>query len=365
MQITLSSLLITLLIGTILILLFYLIITKRIESKFFRIDFLTTLIVIILLRLFILIEMPFTITIPLPTFMNPISDFLNYEFIDGIRIAYLLSFVWIIGSLLGFGCYIMRLLKLKELYKIVLEDCEKINTSQLLSENDSFDYPVYVSHYITAPMVLGFKKVVLLPDELFSEKELSNILLHEIHHIKSHDIYLKQFIKIVTIIYWWFPPIYLLQKEIDLFFELRADSKVTKSLSHYESLNYAETLVSVQRKVSTESSTVELFSTCLISENKKILSYRINYLLEGNFQKRTSRLVLFALLGVLILSNSIILEPAFYDAPIVDGTFEKNEFEYIIHHKDGSYSLVVDGQLIKINNINDSAFDRIKIIEEK
>lgn len=364
MQITLSSMFITLAVCSILILLFYLVITNKLNSKFFRIDFLTILIVLILLRLFIPIELRFTVTIPMPIIMNPISDFINFEVLHGVKILHILFFIWAFGIFMNLMMYIKRLVGLRRIERLIIESYKSINVAEIIDGYEGYNYPIYILSDITAPMVLGFHKIILLPNTPFSEKELNNIILHEIYHIKTHDIYLKQFIKIITVIYWWFPPIYLLQREIDLFLELRADSKVTKSLSHYESLDYAETLIAVQRKVSLENPSVKLFSTCLLSENKKVLSYRINYLMEGNFQKRTNKLVLIALLIVPILSNSIILEAAYYDAPIVEGTFGQNKFEYIIHHKDGSYSLVIDGESVEFNNIDDPAFSGIKIIEE-
>ena len=69
------------------------------------------------------------------------------------------------------------------------------------------------------------------------------------------------------------------------FLELRADSKVITPISHYESLSYAETLISVQRKISNELTSLKLFSTCLLKENKKTLSYRIHYLFRRKLSK--------------------------------------------------------------------------------
>lgn len=364
-MITASSLFITLVISSVLILLFYLILTRKMGSKLFRIDFLSVLVFFILLRIFIPIEIPFTITVPFPVVMNPIWELLNYEIIYHIKIMDLLIIGWLLGVFIGIVIYVGRLKKFRYLHNLILEKCEQKKISDFLDRYDGNDFAVYISPYISSPMVLGFKESILLPDIPFSKKELRNILLHEAYHIKSHDIYIKQVIKLLTIIYWWFPPIYLLQNEIDLFLELRADSKVITSISHYESLSYAETLISVQRKISNELTSLKLFSTCLLKENKKTLSYRIHYLLEGNFQKKTSKLVLLILLFVPILSNSIILEPYYSNSPVIKGTIDESEFQYIIHHKDGRYSLVVAGQKAKIDNIYDSALRGLKIVEEE
>ena len=66
-----------------------------------------------------------------------------------------------------------------------------------------------------------------------------------------------------------------------------------------------------------------------------------------------------------LLSNSIILEPYYSNSPVIKGTIDESEFQYIIHHKDGSYSLVVAGQKAKIDNIYDSALRGLKIVEEE
>ena len=363
-MITASSLFITLVISSVLILLFYLILTRKMGSKLFRIDFLSVLVFFILLRIFIPIEMPFTITVPFPFVMNPIWELLNYEIIYHIKIMDLLIIGWLFGVFIGIVIYVGRLKEFRNLHNLILEKCEQKKISDFLDRYDGNDFSIYISPYISSPMVLGFKESILLPDIPFSKNELRNILLHEAYHIKSHDIYIKQVIKLLTIIYWWFPPIYLLQNEIDLFLELRADSKVIKSISHYESLSYAETLISVQRKISNELTSLKLFSACLLKENKKTLSYRIHYLLEGNFQKKTSKLVLLTLLFVPILSNSIILEPYYEPAGINASKMEIENEIYIIKHKDGSYSLVIDGEEGNIDGVDEDLLRELPILTE-
>lgn len=102
-MITASSLFITLVISSVLILLFYLILTRKMGSKLFRIDFLSVLVFFILLRIFIPIEIPFTITVPFPVVMNPIWELLNYEIIYHIKIMDLLIIGWLLGVFIGIG----------------------------------------------------------------------------------------------------------------------------------------------------------------------------------------------------------------------------------------------------------------------
>lgn len=125
MFITSSSLFITLVISSILILIFYLILTRKTCSKLFRIDFLSVLTLLILLRIFIPVEMPFTITIPLPALMNPIWELLNHEILYDMSIMNLIISVWILGIIINIFVYIRRLKKLHNLYNLILVHCER------------------------------------------------------------------------------------------------------------------------------------------------------------------------------------------------------------------------------------------------
>ena len=61
-------------------------------------------------------------------------------------------------------------------------------------------------------MVLGWQKVILLPDVSYSQKEIEHILSHELQHILNHDIWIKQLMNLLTIVYWWFLPVLLAEK---------------------------------------------------------------------------------------------------------------------------------------------------------
>ncbi|MDO4465744.1 MAG: M56 family metallopeptidase, partial [Bacillota bacterium] len=197
---------------------------------------------------------------------------------------------------------------------------------------------------------------------LTSFLDLSNILLHESWHIKNHDIWIKQFINILVILYWWFIPIYRLQQNIDLFLEMRVDNQVTQNFSEQDTLNYMKTLVSIQEKLTQEEKQAIYFS---INDNSKILSYRINYIMNGMFKKNTNTFLLIILIFIPFLSNLIILESHF-DIPKEEGIYEQTDINkgYIVEYSDGSYELILDGQCIKIQNPNDDVFKDVPIIKE-
>ena len=49
----------------------------------------------------------------------------------------------------------------------------------------------------------------------------------------------------------------------------------------------------------------------MIQDNAHVLEYRINYLMDGMYRKKTSKILMIAVLALPLLTNSIILESAF------------------------------------------------------
>ena len=80
MQLTLSSLFITIFFTAILILIFNALLTCKKSYMFFRTDFLSVLAIIIVLRLLFPIEFKFTQSIAATPIMNPFYNIMHYKF---------------------------------------------------------------------------------------------------------------------------------------------------------------------------------------------------------------------------------------------------------------------------------------------
>lgn len=76
-------------------------------------------------------------------------------------------------------------------------------------------------------------------------------------------------------------------------------------------------------------------------------------------------LLLFAFI-LPFLSNAIIMEPDYINSPAVQDTFSEDDFNdgYIIHHKDDTYTFVIAGNEVHINDPDGPDFQGIPIIEE-
>ena len=157
----------------------------------------------------------------------------------------------------------------------------------------------------------------------------------------------------MVILYWWFLPVYVLRKQIDLYLEMRADNAVTRKMSREEYLEYAQSILDVQRKQVEQKRFPSRMTTCFISDGTKSLSYRIDFLLQGEPKRKTSAVLLLFAFLLPFLSNAIIVEPSYPDAEITEGAFSEEQMaeSYIIEHADGSYTLVVGGEKMPLNYV--------------
>lgn len=191
---------------------------------------------------------------------------------------------------------------------------------------------------------MGSKPSIYLPETAYTKEELHNILYHELQHIHHKDLWIKQLINGVVILYWWFLPVYVLRKQIDLYLEMRADNAVIGKMSREEYLEYAQSILDVQRKQVEQKGFPSRMTTCFISDGTKSLSYRIDFLLQGEPKRKTSAVLLLFAFLLPFLSNAIVIEPFYVNAETTKGTFTEEQMaeSYIIEHTDGSYTLVVD-----------------------
>lgn len=367
MQITVSSMLFALIASTTLIMLLrYILVNKR-SYKSLRIDFLSVLFLITVFRLCFPSEVFYTVTIEAPLFMNPITEFLNFKVMNDLSILHILIIIWIIGCLYKGKKFFEQIIQTNYLFNSIKRKGRQKEIREYLPGYHGKNYPIYISELVPSPMVLLHKKAILMPEIIYTDLEIVNILNHEIAHLSYHDAFIKRFIQILTVLYWWFPLIYILEKQINLYLELRVDSNVSKKMTKEESLCYISTLLSVKRKSLNHSSfPFSEISSFFIMENKDILKFRIEYFLEGNFKNKTKKPILICLVLLFICSNLIIFEPSYPKSRILNNVSDTSDFGYILLKKDGTYSLVLkDGtNLGTITDITTPEFKELKIVEE-
>lgn len=354
MRFSLSSVFITLVMVMIMELLLTILLHQKKRYIFFRSDLLIILSIIILIRLLFPVELPFTRSIYIGSIMNPIQDFFDIELVKGITVLNFFCILWIIGCIICLLMYLQRIRISKQMLLAISKTAKKRKVSSFIKSDTLSDYPVWVTNLVSVPMVLGLKEVILLPEKQFSETELEVILQHEIQHVKNHDIYIKQFSNILMIIYWWFLPIYWLNNNINLALEIRADAKATKHLEKADVLKYAYTLVDIEDKFdfTAISKSLSISSNFFVQESPNVLLYRINYLLDSDFKRKSNILILLIVILLPFISNVIILEP-WYEYPHKnDGTISDTELmeEAYLCEENGTYYIIINNEKSSVSD---------------
>lgn len=370
MNISVSSVFITLVITLLMIFLFYLVLFNKKLIFLLRSDLLIVLSFIIIIRLLFPVEWPFTITLPFSWIMNPLQSFLDYRILGNFSVLYLLLTVWIVGG----GIQVLRLMiqvkKINNVFGVLDKAAIKKKVSDYIDIDGCFDYPVWLADCIPFPMILGFKKIILVPNIDLEKKEFEHVILHEIEHLKHHDNTIKLFINILLVIYWWFPPVHWLCDKIQLVLEMRVDKRVTNGLPDLGVTDYAETLLKVQKALSSKKditfNQLGVSSTFYINDGSSTLYYRIMYLLNRNYKKSTNALLILIILLIPLISNCIVLEP--YITPSVDvySSSSASDLEngFILKHSDGSYSLYIKGNMETISEPDSDLLSQYPVITE-
>lgn len=159
------------------------------------------------------------------------------------------------------------------------------------------------NHFVTTPMLIGIiRPIIIIPDIYFDEKQLKNILLHEITHLKHFDIAVKWLTMIATSIHWFNPLMYFIKKEVNHACELACDEAVIKNLSPAEKQVYGDTLISV----ATEHKYPIGVLQATMCEEKKSLKERLVAIMNHN-KKSKPIIILSIILIVFVIFGSIYL----------------------------------------------------------
>ena len=363
MKFSLSSLFVSILMVSILTLILSLLMRNGKLYKYLRTDFFTFLMAVIVLRLCLPFELPFTLSVKAAFPMNFISYFVWRELKPGFNIETLLIIIWFSGTVLFLIRYLYKTKSFNLKIETIIKKSEPYVSDRHNDDIKKYNISIYTGSLIECPMTVK-DTVILIPASLINDDNFDNILKHEIQHVKNHDLFLKKAINIICCVFWWFVPVYIIRKYFDILLEMRVDDEITRNKDIGE---YARSLIDVKKKILTEKMDKGL-SVCMISEDSRTLEYRIKYLFAGNFKKRTSILLLMIVLLLPFATNAVIFEPAFpspYDnEPNVYDENEIKEKAYIIRHKNGTYGLMIDGNYAQLENIEAEPFCHLRVVYE-
>jgi len=178
---------------------------------------------------------------------------------------------------------------------------------------------VVITDKVKSPALFGFVRPrLLLPTgitENLSLKELRHVFLHELAHLKRHDIYLGYLASLLQSLHWFNPVIWLAFYRIRTDRELACDALVLAQTHSSESKDYGRTIVSLLERFSHPR---HLPAMAGILETKSQLKRRIKMIAKF---KKTSRsrwagaMLLLVVLACLVLTNAYIAKADFIFGP--------------------------------------------------
>ena len=246
----------------------------------------------------------------------------------------LMCAVWLAGAGL-LGAYVLynnfrlwRIIKTQRLTTDqnileLLEDCK----SQLGLQTV---IGVVQTDKIKSPCLFGYLRPrLLLPAGTFEELTMAQIryvFLHELAHLKRHDILIGWLMAIVQILHWFNPAVWYAMTQISCDRELACDELAMSTLKEDEPIEYGSTLLTFLERFSQKQSYPGMAG---IAENQSLLRRRMSMIAKFKNQ-RTVWLPVLAVMMILFATTftsaisvteekTMKADPLMVDAPQVEG----------------------------------------------
>ncbi|MEY8353192.1 M56 family metallopeptidase [Lachnospiraceae bacterium 54-53] len=326
-------------------------------------------ILLLLLRLLIPFEFSFQYTIFEKYLLPDIFTFFYIPVIVSnslrIYVYHIFLLIWVCGIILFGFKTIYAYIKFKK----IVEREPRINNRTLINlikkvellYGKSTDFTVIKTNSVSVPLLFGvFKPKIILPQLNLSNEELYYIIRHEVTHYYHYDLWIKLFVELIGIIYWWNPFVYILRQQIDKILEIRVDTAVTKGMSKAEKINYLECLLTIAK--GNAPSSLNSFSLAFDSRTASVLSQRFYIVLDNNFYQKSrikSSILFIVLMLILTLISLVVIEP--YSIAPVDQqqTVELTaETAYLLVNPNGGYDIFLNGEYFgTVSEIKDSYSD--------
>lgn len=176
--------------------------------------------------------------------LKPVGNILRSSVYEDIRVMDILLFLWIVGIMLQALRYIMTVIKVNGIKKRL--PMEEIAVPESAAYFLPAGTKVYICYGISVPMSLRWqKRMILIPNKNYTEKEIYHIIRHEAMHLKLHDHSIVLLTEILCIVYWWNPCVYILKRNVTKNLEIRCDMEAVRGMDKDEKIEYMKSLVTV------------------------------------------------------------------------------------------------------------------------
>ncbi|MGN1166609.1 MAG: M56 family metallopeptidase [Lachnospiraceae bacterium] len=331
-------------------------------------------ITIILLRMCIPVNFPFTYTIYSTKLLTPIANTIYYQIgISNFNVFNLLIICWLsvaIIKLVRLYIKYYRLDNYLNLY-IITEPQHHANLFRSLEKYCTKPIKIAVIPQNISPSIFGIKQPILILPETyksFSQKELDYICLHEINHYSHHDLWMKLLVEIITCIHWWNPLVYLMKKEFSLTLELVNDYQLMNSSPGFSNSEYADLIIKSSNLIHQSLSNSDVGLIPFSREKHSDLYTRINFLLNSPSpqQKGKKSLGVHTMIIIIMIFISLVfvVESTSPETPVSDdGTFTMDSSNTYFKKTPEGYEIYVEGNYVGIVDEIPDDYQNYKIYE--
>ena len=159
------------------------------------------------------------------------------------------------------------------------------------------------NRFVSTPILIGIiRPQIIIPDMDFDERELKNILIHEISHLKRFDIAVKWLTMAAASVHWFNPLMPIIRKEVNRACELACDEAAIRNFSIEEKQAYGSTLISVAAEHKYPAGVIQ----ATMCEEKENLKERLTSIMKES-KKSKPIIVLSLIILAAMITGAVIL----------------------------------------------------------
>ncbi len=214
--------------------------------------------------------------------------------------------------------------------------------------------PVRRSPLINTPIIAGCRNpIIYLPIAEYSETDIYGILIHEYTHWQNKHLWIKYIVHVFTLLLWWNPFVFLLERDFSHLLEMQCDNLSTKRLGKDGKLEYLQTIIHCLE--SANQFYTDNYSRCglgfLAAESYSKTRQRFEYQLERISEIRTRHwqaLGMYAILLSWVFSSYYyIAQPAY--SPKYETVYSNTRNSFLVENADGSYVFHFNEEMIPVD----------------
>lgn len=266
-----------------------------------------------------------------------------------------LLYIWLIGVFISFSRNIFGYIRFARYLKLGNRPAEPediILLDEILGGRKRVT--LVRNKYAATPMLIGIiRPCIVIPDMDFTDRQLRNVLLHEITHLRRFDIGVKWLTVIAASLHWFNPLMYFIKREISNACELSCDEGVIKYLNDEEKQNYGDTLISM---VAENKYPIGILSTTMCEE-KKTLKERLISIMNHSKKSRLITILSIILITTVICASVVLGAGVGFGNRRPPDIYISSEFQKTKDAIRGGYSWRNGNQYILADSSHPSTFE--------